>query len=114
MIPIASFQAAGMIPLVHDKLNIYKIACFKLSPPYGLSANACDFLNSYLSNRKQRVKVGQFCSSWLNIIKGIPQGSILRPFLFNILMNDIFYFKKKASIWDDMRMTILSHTVIKT
>ena len=27
---------------------------------YGLSANACDFLNSYLSNRKQRVKVGPF------------------------------------------------------
>ena len=35
---------------------------------YCLSANACDFLGSYLSNRKQRVKVGQFRSSWLNII----------------------------------------------
>ena len=67
---------------------------------YGLSANTCDFLNSYLSNRKQRVKVEQFCSSWLNIIKVAPQGSILVPLLFNIFMNDISYFKKKASIYN--------------
>ena len=62
---------------------------------YGLSANACDFLNIYLSNRKQRVKVGQFCSSWLNITRFYPW----TPFL-NIFMNDIFYFKRKASIYN--------------
>ena len=67
---------------------------------YGLSANACDFLGSYLTNRKQRVKVGQFRSGWLNIIKGVPQGSIFGPLLFNSFMNDISYFKKKASIYN--------------
>ena len=46
---------------------------------YGLSANACDFLGSYLTNRKQRVKVGQFRSSWLNIIKGCHKDLFLGP-----------------------------------
>ena len=30
---------------------------------YGLSFDACDFLSNYFSNRKQMLKVGQFCSS---------------------------------------------------
>ena len=40
----------------------HELILAKLSA-YDLYANACDFLNSYLSNRKQRVKVDQFCSS---------------------------------------------------
>ena len=48
---------------------------------YVLSANACYVLSSCLSNRKQRVKVGQFCSYCLNIIKEVPEGFLsLDPF----------------------------------
>jgi hypothetical protein len=44
---------------------------------YGLSKSALNLMYSYLSERKQCVKVGVDFSAWENIYKGVPQGSIL-------------------------------------
>ncbi len=61
---------------------------------YGLSINACEMIRSYLTNRKQRVKINDVRRSRQYTVRGVPQGSQTGPvFLIFSLMTSFILLK---------------------
>ena len=54
-------------------------------------------MKTYLTNRKQCVKLGSIKSNFEAILKCVPHVFILGPVLFNIFMNGIFHFVESCS-----------------
>ena len=68
---------------------------------YGIGEEAIDFLHSYLSGWKQRVKVNGVFTDWLPVYCGVPQGHSCLMYL-----STIWVFLFNSLPWGSMLMTL--------
>ena len=80
---VFSFEFSKAFDSVPKAIVCNKLMSLKMNP------YVTNWIVSFLSNRKQRVVVDGFVTEIVSIKTGVPQGTVLGPILFSIMVNDI-------------------------
>ena len=59
---------------------------------HGVSSPGLALVHNYIRDRSQHMRIKDVTSDVVVFSKGVPLGSVLGPLLFNIFLNDLFYF----------------------
>ena len=55
---------------------------------YGIKGQLLEWISDFLTTKRQWVVIDDHSSGWFEVTSGVPQGSILRPLLFLVYIND--------------------------
>ena len=75
----------------------HDLLLFKLSK-YGITGKTNLWLEDFLANRLQKVRIGDEYSTSSEVLSGVPQGGALSGLLFSLYINDLAQHIEKASI----------------
>ena len=83
---------------------------------YGIMGLVHSWFKSYLTNRIQSTKVGDYIPDRLKCDIGVPQGSVIGPLLFVLYVNDLSNVSKliKITLFADDTNLLYSHRNLKT
>ena len=65
---------------------------------HGFSLPALRLIYDYLSNRKKRTRINNSYSTWMEIVLGVRQRSILDLLLFSFFLADLFFTVNSTGI----------------
>ena len=80
---VVALDMSAAFDLVDKDLFLQKLSAYKVVN------SMINWVESYLSNRKQRVNIDGCLSEELDVQTGVPQGSILGPLFYVIFTSDL-------------------------
>ena len=100
MTALESGQEARIVPIdfsaAFDMVN-HQCILYKLCS-VGIGGSVLSVLTQFLSNRSQHVMVQGSRSKLVNIVSGVPQGSVMGPFLFFLYTSELFSILENKTI----------------